>query len=276
MNDLGGNGESKISYSRDPLGHGLEILRWMASQDEAHFGVRRIASELDMVPSTVSRLLLRMASERVVKRDEATGEYGLGLELIRLGLLASRKLDVKRVAHTYLEQLTAASGETSILGIYDPERMEMLRVDKVDSQHPLAYTVKLDEWTEIYRGASGLGILAFLPPAEREQIMAAAKSAGTVDETWLLPERLERQLEQIRRSGYACTHGRRLHGAVAVSAPIVSLGGVVVGDLIITVPEVRWAQHQERELAELVMTAARNVSHEIGGSDADIELARKR
>jgi IclR family transcriptional regulator, acetate operon repressor len=249
---------------RDPLGHSLELLRWMGRQDKTHFGVRRIASALGLQPSTISRLLRRLSDEGIVRKDPISGEYGFGLELIRLGLLASKNLDVQRIARPCLEQIAAECNETSILAIYDSTRNEMLRVDKVDSTHPLNYTIKMDEWTEIYRGASGLGILAFLPQPQRDSVVTIADAAATDEEPWLKRENLTTILDDTRARGYACTHGRRLSGAVAVSAPIMSISGDVVGDIIVTVPEVRWADHREADLAKLVMDAAATVSNELG------------
>jgi DNA-binding IclR family transcriptional regulator len=238
----------------------------MGRQDATHFGVRRIAAALELQPSTVSRLLRRLSDEGIVRKDPASGEYGFGLELIRLGFLASKNLDVQRIARPCLEQIAAACNETSILAIYDSTRQEMLRVDKVDSTHPLNYTIRMDEWTEIYRGASGLGILAFLPDQQRETIVATADSLATPDQPWLARASLTAALEETRARGYACTHGRRLYGAVAVSAPILGVGNEVVGDIIVTVPEVRWGEHDEADLAKLVMNAAATVSNELGAA----------
>jgi DNA-binding IclR family transcriptional regulator len=250
--------------ARDPLGHSFLLLRWMADQPAAQFGVRELAGALEMQPSTVSRLLTKMSRERLVKRDPTSGEYALGLELVRLGLLASQKLDIRTVARPYLDEVAAQCNETTILGVYDPTRREMLRVDKVASSHPLTYTVRMDAWTEVYRGASGLAIMAYLPDSEREPLLAVADAEAVNDQPWLRRSDLENELNEIKNRGYACTHGRRMREAVAVAAPIFGIENGVVGDVIVTIPEVRWPDYREQDVAAMVMRAAAAISSELG------------
>lgn len=252
---------------RDPLANGLKIVRWMAERPENLFGVREIGRELEMQPSTVSRILSKLAAERLVRRDERTGEYSLGLELVRLGLAASQKLDIRSVARPHLEKVVTACNETTLLGLYDSTRREMLRVDRVNSTEPVTYTVRLDTWTEIYRGASGLGILAFLPPADAESVLDEADREADENSPWLRKHELRAELERIRRRGYALTRGRRLHGAMAVSAPIFGQSSeIVVGDVVTTIPEYRWPTHDEAKISRLVMEAADGITRELRGN----------
>lgn len=253
---------------RDPLGRALEVLRWMAEQPAPYCGVREAAKALDMQPSTVSRILAVMHEQRLVRRDPDSGGYAPGLELIRLGLLSSTKLDIRRSARPHLEAIVRACNESVFLALYDSARQEMLRVDTVTSSHPLRYVVEMDRWTEIYRGASGLGIAAFLPPTEREEVLATAEAHAGPEEPWLRRDQLRPMLDQIRARGYACTHGRRIPGAVGMAAPIFDAGGRVVGDVILTVPEVRFGEHEESVLAEHVIKAASAITAEIGGRPA--------
>lgn len=251
---------------RDPVANAVRLLRWMAESPNDTFGVREIGRGLKMQPSTVSRVLAKLAGERLVSRNARTGEYSLGLEVLRLGQLASQKLDIRKVARPHIEAVVAASNESTLLALYDPTRREMLRVDPVYSTHPLSYTAQLDTWTEIYRGASGLGILAFLPPEEISAVLDEADRAADDSSPWLRKTELCAELEHIRARGYAITHGRRLAGAVAVSAPIFGhQPSTVLGDVVTHIPETRWHADMETEIATLVIDAARSITRDLGG-----------
>lgn len=240
-------------------------MRYLAESPAPHLGVRELAKALDMQPSTVSRLLSALHAERFVQRDPKTGGYSPHLELMRLGLLISQKLDVRKVARPHMDAIVAACDESVFLGVYDPATQQMLRVESVQSSNPLRYVVELDKWTEVYQGASGLGIVAFLAPDERESILELADQNATGDKPWLRRTELEPLLETFREQGYAITHGRRKEGAVGVSAPIFDAGGGVVGDVILTIPNVRFESEREPEYASLVIEAADAITADIGG-----------
>jgi DNA-binding IclR family transcriptional regulator len=155
--------------------------------------------------------------------------------------------------------------ETVTLGLYDRDRRQCLRIDQIPTSHPLNYVVRLDEWTDICHGASGLSIMAFLPADEQEYHQALAESLARPESPWLSRRNLEPEIAEIRHNGYACTHGRRLVGAVGLGAPIYGMGETVIGSLVISIPEVRWHLHDEADLAQVVKDAAAGITSMMAG-----------
>lgn len=244
---------------RDPLRRTFLVLDWMARQPETQQGVREIAGALEMQASTVSRLLAQMADVGAVRRDEATGRYSLGLDLIRLGALAAAKLDVATTARPHMARLTELSGESSYLSVYDALRRRMMRVDTVPSPNPLRYVVAMNQWVDIVRGASGQAILAFLPHAEIDAAVAEALTSGVMAEPVL------ENLSQIRADGYACTSGQRTAGAVGIGAPIFDSRVRVIGDVFLTIPESRFDPGGQTALGSLVRETAERITAGIAG-----------
>ncbi len=244
----------------------------MSEQPALAFGVRELATQLEMPPSSVSRLLARLAEEQLVKQDPKTGQYSLSLELARLGILVAQKQDLRAIARPHMESLAQICHETVILGMYDSGRREMLNLEKIESAHPLTYTVVMNSWFEIYQGGSGLAILAFLPPWEQDPILRLADSQASESEPWLFHDALSEELARIRERGYAMTHSRRLRGAISISAPIFSIERQVIGDMIVTVPEIRWTDHSESDLALNVTATAGAITEELGGQRPDSAL----
>lgn len=244
------------------MARAVAILRCMAEGTESH-GVREIASKLDMTPSTASRTLASLRREGLV--DERDGRLFLGLELARLGRVALEQLNVKEVARDALVDLAEQTEESVRLAVYDPARRMMLRIDSIPSSKPLQYIVPLNEWTPIFRGASGLAILAFLPDDEVTQVLEEAESTADEGVSWVGQAELRQQLTEIRARGYACTHGRRIAGAVGIAAPFFDTQGRVMGDVILTVPEVRFRGRLARDAPNLVVLAADRVTEALGG-----------
>lgn len=244
----------------------MQVLRFVAEHPAATVGVREIAAALEVQPSSVSRSLAALHRERLVQRDPQTGKFSPHLDLIRLGLLATKKLDVRTVARPHLQHIVDLCNESVFLGVYDPVWKQMLRVEGIPSSRPLRYVVELDQWTEIYRGASGLAIMAYLPDAEREEVLNLSDAAASPAEPWLRRDRLEPYLAEIRDQGYACTKGRRIEGAVGLGAPVFDANGRVIADVILTVPDVRFEDRDEPLYASYVMDAAAKITAGMGGT----------
>lgn len=252
--------------TRDPLGRALHIVRWLVEEaGPSGAGVREIAKAVGLQPSSVSRLLAQLKEEQYVRRDASSGRFLPGIELMRLGALAISRLDIGVVAEPYLRSLGASINETVFLALYDHRRHEMIRIQSVPSSHPLQYTIELNRWTEIFRGSSGLAILAFLPEDERDAVIELAEAAATPETPWLRRAAMLAMLDDIRARGYASTHGRRVPGAVGMAAPLFGPRGTVLGSVIVTVPEFRFTPEDESRIAGPLMRAAAQISSEVGG-----------
>ncbi|HEX5565700.1 MAG TPA: helix-turn-helix domain-containing protein, partial [Streptomyces sp.] len=111
---------------RDPVGRVFQVLRYMVEQPQVEFGVREIAKSCDMQPSTAHRALASLVDEGLIERLDGD-TYKVGLELLRLGNLAKRKVDVRAVARPELHSIVEACNETVLLGLYDPRKRLMVR-----------------------------------------------------------------------------------------------------------------------------------------------------
>jgi DNA-binding IclR family transcriptional regulator len=256
---------NKTESTRNPLASSFQILRYLLGSNADAVGVRKIASDLGMAPSSVHRLLSGLVEEGLVEQVDDTGLYSLGLEMVRLAHMASDRLPLHKVAIPHLRDLVAASNETALVGAYDQIRQEMMFVAMVESNQPLRYVNKMWEWMPVYAGASGLAIMAYLPAEEQREIIARTHLAPITDRTITEPYKLEHQFALIRERSYACSMGQRTPGAVAIGAPIFGPAGNVIGDAIITVPEQRFDPASEAHLASYVIRCADRITRQMGG-----------
>ena len=256
---------------RDPIGRAFQVLRYMIEQPQKNFGVREVAKACDMQPGTVHRALNALLDEGFVEQNKDTEEYRVGIDMVRLGVRAAEKIEMRQVARPILENVAAAFNETVLLGLYNPRTRLMSRVDSVETGHPLRYFFELYQWTDIYRGASGLAILANLPAHEQDTILRQAEHDPSV--AWEGRVSATAELSAIKEQGYALTHGRRIQGAVGVAAPIFDYRNTVIGDLIVTVPEQRFDDNVRQELIERLPAAAAEISRNLGFVQAEPEMS---
>jgi DNA-binding IclR family transcriptional regulator len=245
-----------------PMARWLKVLGAFAERDE--WGVRELASSIDLPRSAVHRILHDMVRLGLLAPASSRGQFRQGHELARLAVLLADRIDVRRAARPILEAMRVETGETAILALYAPVRRQFWAVDAAESGQAIRYIWEsLREWGDLHVGSSGKGILAFLPEAEREAILDPLPDPVPGLRP-IAKAQLRAELEDARRRGYVLSHGERFAGAVGVSAPIHDAKGRVIGDLIISWPDNRTSPEKEADAARAVAAAAQELSSRLG------------
>jgi IclR family transcriptional regulator, acetate operon repressor len=249
-----------------PMSRWIRVLSSFTEVDE--WGVRDLATAIDLPPSVVQRILGEMVRLGMLAPARKPGRVRVGHELARLAVLVSDRLDVRKLGRPILDSLKGETGETVILGLYGPSRRQFWAVDASESSQTIRYIWdSLREWNDLYAGSSGKGILAFLPEDEREEILAGLPDPVPGLKP-ITKAQLRAELAKARRQGFVLSHGERFSGAVGVSAPIRDALSRVIGDLIVSWPDNRTNASKETAAARAVVAAARELSRQLGYLDA--------
>jgi DNA-binding IclR family transcriptional regulator len=260
-------GASRHREGTSPMARWAEVVNAFLRQDE--WGVRELAAAIELPRSAVHRILHEMARLDLLASARRAGHFRAGPLLIRWALILADRLDVTRVARPVLERVAAQSSETAILCLYAPARRQFWAADAAESAHPIRYIWEsLRTWGDLHVGSTGKGILAFLPEAEREAVLADLPDPVPGLRP-LSKSQLRDELTAARERGYVVSHGERFQGAVGVSGPILDATGRVVGDLVISWPDNRTSPEKERSLGELAREAALDVSRGLGWAGAE-------
>jgi IclR family acetate operon transcriptional repressor len=172
-----------------------------------------------------------------------------------------------------MRRLSDVCNETSLLGVYDGSRQEMVFMAMIESSHPLRYSIDLNKWFPLYLGASGLAILAHLNELQIASIVERATLESPTSGSIIQPSRLNRELQAIRKNGYAVTYGVRTPGVVGLAAPVFGGEGEVIGTICLAIPETRFNKANEPRLANLMIACAREVTKSVGGRSRVIQAA---
>ena len=244
------------------------MARWVrvleAFADQGEWGVRDLSRSSGIPRSAAHRILHDMASLGLLSVTDEPGRFRVGPDLARIGSAVAEHLDIQQVARPFLERAARVLGETVVLAVYDPHRGKFSAVDAVETNHPVRYLWEsLRDWSDLHLGASGKGILAFLPVAERDAIIDRLPDPipGRMPTT---QARLRHDLEAARDRGYVVSHGERYEGAIGVSAPVRDAHGRIAGDLIAAWPDNRTSPAKEAETGAVIRAAADDVSHRLG------------
>ena len=256
--------QQKSGELRGTVARVVQIVRHLAEGPE-DWALADLADALGLPRSTTHRLLQLLQSQGIVESDPQSHRYRPGLELYRMASLLATRMPIVQMATPLLQEIVAQCDETALLGLYLPNRRQMIFATKVDSRQPVRYVLEMNVPQSICWGATGRGILAYLPEAEIEQILSSEESSPTTGEAIDAGE-MKRSLAEIRQRGYAFTHGQRIPGAVGIAVPFFGTHDQVIGDLCLTIPEFRFHADSEGELVELLSSQASRLSQTLGSS----------
>lgn len=226
-----------------------------------HLPLAQVAAMSGLPRPTAHRMLAAMKEIGFVEQDPRTGNYGLGLRLFELGNIALANMDILREAKPFIDRLCKLSGESSHLGVFNG--FEVVVVEREEPADRQVDSVRLSEASPAYCTGVGKALLAFQRPEVIEQVIAAGLKVYTKT-TITTAEALRREMEAIRRRGYAIDNSEHQVWVRCVAAPIRNASGQVVASLSVTGPADRMTDTKIDSLAPLVVQTADSISRQIG------------
>lgn len=232
---------TRPAYMTATLAKGLDVLEALAEVEET--GLSELARRLGVSGPTLFRILATLAARGYVQKSAAS-RYRLTLKAWEIGAKAVRRIRLHDVARPFMERLAAATGETVHLSVMQGDGIVI--VDKIDSPHPVRVDTYVGLRAPTHCSATGKAILAFLPPsvlADRLPRSFARHTAATIADR----AAFERELAEVRRTGWAKNREEWRDGVCAAAVPVFDAAGAVAGSLSVTVPTPRFTQVAVRE-----------------------------
>lgn len=224
-------------------------------------GITELSRLLRLSKTSVFRLAATLEAAGYLCCDETTGRYALSVRLFELGCVAVASSGIREAAAPFLEHVARVSQETAHLAILDDG--QVVYVDKIDSPQPITTNTRLGGRADAYCTATGKVILAFQP----ESVVASVIERGLrpyTSTTITDPSVLRRQLELVRRTGYAINQAEWREGVVGVAAPVFNHARQAVAAVGVAAPAARASTAHYEKWIELVLRAAAETSTRLG------------
>lgn len=220
------------------------MLALLTSFDESRveLGVTEMATSLGVHKSTASRLAGALQRAGLLIRSGR--RFRLGPEVIRLGTLALRNLDLVALMQPAMDKLSQQTGETVNLAV--PDGAGILNIAEVPSTYILNCSGGwIGRRTQPHAVANGKVLLAYGAIATPRQL------ERYTERTITSPDALAAELTAIRRDGYATAVAELEEGLVAVAAPVFDAAGTCVAALSVSGPGYRMRPENLAELGQL-------------------------
>lgn len=211
---------------------GLSLLELLAEHPHGATAGQLVADSGHAF-STCYRLLSTLVDAGFAEFDPDTKRYRLGLLVFELGQKVAAARGYAGTALPILREVTAATGESSLLAVLDGDRF--LTVHTVDGPHHRITTDPGDRG-ELHSSALGKVLLAFAPPERRDALLEGIELTPRTERTLTDRDALRAEIERTLRRGWAAQDQEHDDGMCAVAVPVASPGGPLKAALALAAP----------------------------------------
>lgn len=241
------------------------IIRLLAQAPPEGARVTQLARAVGLTAATVHRVLASLVAEEVVEQDARTKRYRLGIALFVLAARAGNPMNLRDLCRPALLRLCASLGDT--IFVLARSGFDAVCLDRSEGPFPIrSFTGDIGGRIAMGIGQGSLAILAFLPQAEREEVirfnLPRIRELGMFDEVYLRTE-----IESVRVLGYAARNTGLLEGMAGVAVPVCGPDGRAVAALSVGTISGRLGPERLPTVVELLKREAQAIGPNINPFD---------
>ena len=218
-----------------------------------------LSAQVGLSKATAHRMLGVLEQEGFIMRQPGSADFQLGPEMIVLGTLALKAVDVRAVARPELQFLAETTGEDasleSLVGT------EVLILDQERGGGLMGLGTEIGTRWPAHATATGKALLATAETAMTEPkggLKPITAHTITSWETWT------ETLSEVREKGYATNLEELEYGYRSVAAPVQDREGRTIAALSVAGSSHRIRMDRIPELARAAQEAAARVSERLG------------
>ena len=236
-----------VKYQVPSVTLAAQMLKLLSRHKYKCCSLKDIAERLDASPTTCLRILRTLEAENFVHFNVETKKYSLGPYLIPLGNRAAELNDVVASATAEMKRIASKTGLTTVLIQRWDDRLVYTASAEPPSER-VRLSISAGQQIPMTSGAHGRCFLAYEDEMEWNRfILAGLRQVTPASITD--PDQFIEALREVRRRGYAISHGEITPGFSAVDVPIFAKSGRV--DLVISCMYVT-SQMDESHLSNLI------------------------
>lgn len=225
--------------------------------DEHHprLPLSEIARRASLPPATAHRLVAELVRHGALAR--AGSDYVVGRRLWDIGLLAPIQSTLREAASPFLHDIYAATRATVHLAVRDDHRV--LYVERMSGRASVPVVSSVGSTLPMHATGVGKVLLAHASEDVRRRVLASLSRVTPY--TITQPGLLLKQLERVRREGWATTVEEMSLGACSVAVPVRHQDEVVAA-IGVVVPTLR---RDRGRLTAALEVAALGIARQLGG-----------
>ncbi|GII54452.1 transcriptional regulator [Planotetraspora thailandica] len=234
----------------------FRVLEAVAEQQPV--GVAELARSLRLPTSSVQRILVTLREAGwIAPTEDVQTRWMLTSRALAVGRKSVHGRSLTDAAAVPMRQLRDATQETVHLSV--PDRTErMVIIDRVESEQAVQTYVPVGQSSPIHATASGRSVLAALPDAVLEEVIARGLVPMT-DRALADPDRLREKVAEVRADGYAVVIEENRRHIWAIAAAVLDTRRRPVAAVAVSVPTLRHDEQLHIRWGRLVAETAAEI-----------------
>ncbi len=241
----------------------LDIFEQLA-REPSGLRLQEIAEAIGAPAGSTHRIVTLLLDRGYLRRDAASRRFFLTPALLRLGYAAIGGQHLVEIALDAMRPLRDEVRETVLVGTL--RQAEGVILAQMPGLHQFRYTVDAGVFHSLHTAAPAKAILAALPSAERDPVLAGMSFPRLTPRTLLSRAAFERELDRVRRDGYAVDRAEEFEGVHCVGAVVRDLHGHPVAAVWVTGPAERMPRSKFAWYGGRVKSCADAITERLGGT----------
>jgi len=195
----------------------LTIIETLAEDDEG-YRLSDLAIRTGLSTSTVHRLLTTLENRRFVQFDRTESKWHVGARAFTVGATFARRRNFTAQAVPYLRKLRDLTRETANLAVVDDEFIVVLT--RMESREIMRSLTKVGGRVAMVASGVGKAVLATYSDADVSAIIRHHGMPRLTEKSIVRPGDLFRELERVRRQGFAIDDEEACMGLRCIAAVV--------------------------------------------------------
>lgn len=247
----------------EPLNSAENVLNilfvWSKSQLR-EIGLTEISRITGINKSTAYKILISLQNHKLVSLNPITKKYSIDYGVMELSSLFLKQLDLRTVAHPWIERLANESGRTITLALRKNEHLVF--IDRVDGCENVRFYCDIGKVTSYNGGAAAKAVFANLTAEEQQAIIAQPVQTYTNQtKAW---DQLLLDVPAIKQNGYSISDEEVDAGVFAIGAPIFDSRGKVIAGIAMATLKINLCSQEIENMISQTVKTAQTISFKLG------------
>lgn len=238
------------------IGRAAAVLSALAHAPETGLRFADVVDATGLGKGAAHRVLAGLVAYGLAEKDEATGRFFLGIELVSWTAAAANRFGLAERAAPELLRLCQSTEDTVYLLLRIGD--EAVCIDRFEGAYPIkTLTMHVGDRRPLGVGSGPLALIAFLDDAERERILAAQPGAGVpfrVDD-----DKRRAMIDASRRVRYGLNDNQMMPGMSGVGVPIRRVDGLPIAAVTVACISARLESPRREEVVADLTKVARKL-----------------
>lgn len=227
---------SKNEYSIRAVDNSFDVLEQFIT-GKSSLGITELSTRLGLHKNNIFRLLATLQNRDYIEQDQETGSYKLGTKILELSFAYHRHNGLLKLSTSALNKLVQVTQENAYLGLLKSNKI--VYVEHAQSSQVLRVSTRIGIRLSPLCTAIGKVILAFSSESERSKVIKANEFVKYTNNTILDEESFYKELNKVKKQGFAIDNSELDEGVSCVAAPIFNYERKIVAGISISGPTSR-------------------------------------